>query len=97
MRSKMSLAMMLVCAAAVSSCASKVAIRPEFPPVADMKVDPEPEYPLAALEPGEAGTAAERAWWNQVLLWGRTHHDRVQRICGWARELKAPVPEGPCP
>lgn len=71
-------------------------IRPAFPPAADLKVDAEPAYPTEALEPGEVGSKAEAAWISKVLIWGRTHHDRVQRICTWARELKAPVPDGTC-
>lgn len=61
-----------------------------------MKVDREPDYPVAALEPGEAGAKAERAWWNDVLAWGRAHHDRVARICRWARDLKQAQPADLC-
>ncbi len=72
-------------------------IQPVFPPSADLKVDPEPAYPTEALVDGEEGSKAEAAWISKMLIWGRTHHDRVQRICRWAVELKAPVPPGTCP
>lgn len=93
MRSR-NLRLMLICAAsvAVSSCGSKVAIPPSFPPVADLQVDAEPAYPEAALEPTDAGREAEAKWWNDTLIWGRTHHDRVARICTWARDLKLKLP-----
>jgi hypothetical protein len=68
----------------------------QSPPVADLKVDKEPEYPLAALMPDEAGRKAEEEWLAKVLIWGRTHHDRVQRICRWAVDLKLEVPDGYC-
>ena len=84
---------LMICAVVVAapSCANRVETRLASPPVADLKVDPEPPYPEAALEPGDAGKAAEDKWWNDVLIWGRVHHDRVQRICQWARELKMDV------
>lgn len=85
-----------VLCAAVSSCGSKVETRLAFPDAADLKADPEPPYPEAALQPGEAGAKAEEAWFNDVLAWGRTHHARVARICGWARDLKMPLPQGYC-
>lgn len=46
--------------------------------------------------PGEAGKAAEDAWWNDVLVWGRGSHDKVQRICHWAVDMKMAVPKGYC-
>src|SRR5881392_431317 len=73
------------CCAAVSSCASRVEERKTFPPLADLQPTTEPAYPAEALEPGEAGEAAEKAWWNSVLIWGRGEHKKVVRICGWAR------------
>jgi len=59
-------------------------------------VQAEPAYPVAALAGGEDGRKAEEKWWNSVLLWGRTHHDRLSRVCTWARDLKYPLPEGWC-
>lgn len=57
-------------------------------------------YPAEALQPGDAGAAAEDAWWNEVLIWGRDNHGKVKRICGWADDLgrkhKQPLPEGWC-
>lgn len=97
MRSKL-LKGLMICAAAVavSSCDNSSGLTVGFPPLADLKVDKEPAYPEAALLPGDAGKAAEDAWWNSVLLWGREHHDRVARICTWARDLKMKMPDGYC-
>lgn len=67
-----------------------------FPPVADLKPAPEPIYPEAALEPTPAGEEAERAWWNSVLIWGRGEHDKIVRVCNWARDLKMELPAGYC-
>ncbi|MDO7841061.1 hypothetical protein [Sphingomonas immobilis] len=79
-----------------SSCGNRVETHLAFPAAADLTVDPEPAYPEAALQPGQAGADAERAWWTEVLIWGRMHHDRVARICAWARELKNPTAPGQC-
>lgn len=46
--------------------------------------------------PGDEGRKAEEAWTNKMLIWGRTHQLRVQRICRYAVELKLKVPEGYC-
>src|SRR5574338_1235006 len=86
----------LACCAAVSSCASRVETQKTFPPVADLQPAVEPAYPDAALEPGPAGEAAEKAWWNSVLIWGRGEHSKVVRVCNWARDLKMPLPDGYC-
>lgn len=67
-----------------------------FPPAADLQPTQEPLYPEAALEPTPAGEAAERAWWNSVLIWGRGEHSKVVRICNWARDLKMDLPAGYC-
>jgi hypothetical protein len=56
----------------------------------------EPPYPDEALQPGPAGEAAEDAWWNSVLLWGRDEHGKVERICKWAVDLGLEVPDGFC-
>src|SRR5207244_2779750 len=58
-----------LCAGA-SSCGSRVETHLAFPPVADLKVDAEPVYPVEALAPGSAGEQAERKWWNEVITWG---------------------------
>lgn len=81
---------------AVSSCGSRVETLRTFPPAADLQPDKEPEYPIEALSPGEAGAAAEKAWWNSVLLWGRNHHDKVARVCKWAVDLGYKLPAGYC-
>ena len=81
---------------AASSCASRVETHRTFPPATDLKAAPEPAYPEAALQPGPAGEAAERAWWNDVLLWGRDNRDRVTRICKWAVDLGFKAPPGYC-
>lgn len=97
LRSKLRAALMssALCVVA-SSCASKDETHLAFPPAADLLVEAEPAYPAAALEPGPAGAAAEAQWWNSVLLWGRAHHDRVRRVCEWARALKAELPPEQC-
>ena len=63
-----------------------------FPNAADLQVDQEPQYPIEAL----SDPAAEEAWANDVLMWGRTHHDRLARVCGYFRDLKMPLPPGHC-
>ena len=105
MRSKtLPVVTMLAAALAVSSCASRVETSLQFPPADDLKVDDEPAYPVAALDacptnlrsdpcPAEQ---AERQWWNAMVDWGRSHRDKVARICGWARDLKMPLPDGYC-
>lgn len=97
MRSK--LHMILIASAlcvAVSSCGNRVATLRTSPPVADLQPSAEPEYPIEALAPGEAGAAAEKAWWNSILIWGRAHHDKVVRICQWAQDMKFEVPADYC-
>lgn len=64
--------------------------------MADLQIDIEPEYPLEALVPGEQGEAAEDKWWAEVLLWGRDHQARLQRICAWAVDLGMEVPDDYC-
>lgn len=62
-----------------------------MPPAADIKPEAEPLYPVAALvatTPQEAETA-ERGWWNEILLWGRSEHAKITRICSWAATLSA--------
>lgn len=89
----------LICSAlcaGASSCASRVETQKTFPPVADIKPADEPAYPDTALQPGQAGKDAENAWWNLVLIWGRGEHDKVVRVCKWARDLKMPLPAGYC-
>jgi len=80
------------CCVAVSSCANRVETRLAFPPVADIQVVAEPEYPVEAL----ADPAVEAAWWNDVLLWGRDHQNKLSRVCKWAVDLKYEVPDGWC-
>jgi len=84
-----------LCAGA-SSCASRVETHRTFPPAADLKAAPEPPYPATALEAGPIGEAAERAWWNDVLLWGRDNRDRVTRICKWSIDLGFKAPPDFC-
>lgn len=79
-----------------SSCGNRVETQVTLPRVADLRVDPEPTYPEAALEPGPTGQLAEEQWWTDVLGWGRTHHDRLARVCKWAVDLGLEVPEGYC-
>jgi hypothetical protein len=81
---------------AASSCANRVETRLAFPPAVDIKPAPEPAYPVEALQPGEAGKAAEDAWWNSILLWGRGEQAKVARICDWATDLGLEVPRGYC-
>ena len=59
-------------------------------------MDKEPAYPQEALLPGEVGEQAEDAWTNAMIIWGRTHHDRLARVCAWHRDLKLKVPDGYC-
>lgn len=63
-----------------------------FPPYADLQPAVEPPYPDEAL----GSAAAERVWWNSLLIWGRGEHAKVVRVCNWARDLKMPLPDGYC-
>ena len=63
-----------------------------YPPAADLQPSVEPAYPDAALE----SEAVERAWWNSVLIWGRGEHDKIVRVCNWAKDLKMPLPKDYC-
>lgn len=51
---------------------------------------------MEALVDTDEGRKAEEAWFNAVLLWGRTHHDRLARVCGYFRDLKMPIPAEHC-
>ena len=97
MRSKllMTLIASALCAVA-SSCNNRVETLRTFPPAADLQAAAEPAYPVEALAPGAAGEAAEREWWNKVLLWGRGEHEKVKRICQWSRDLGLKVPADFC-
>lgn len=93
--------LLLGSAVAVSSCASSERVQPAFPPVADSRPAAEPAYPEAALEPCPTDSrsdscpaqAAEDAWWNEILLWGRGESGKVARICQWGRDLGRELPE----
>lgn len=65
-----------------------------------MKPATEPAYPTAALQPGEAGKAAEDEWFNAMIAYARTEHGKVQRLCEWTQTMgakfKTPLPEGWC-
>lgn len=80
----------------VSSCASRVETQRTFPDAADLQYQPEPAYPLAALDPSDAGKAAEDAWRDEVLIWGRTGWRQNARVCKWAVDLGLKVPAGYC-
>lgn len=86
----------LALGAAVQSCASKVETHVALPPVSDLAQIVEPAYPIEALAPGEAGRAAEDAWRDQILIWGRTGWAQNARVCRWAVDLKLAVPPGYC-
>lgn len=88
--------MMLAASAAVSSCGNKEEIHLKFPPVADLKQQPEPAYPIEALHEGEEGAKAEDAWQDRILIWGRTGWAQNRRVCQWAVELGMKVPDGYC-
>lgn len=80
----------------MSSCASRVETLVKFPPAADLAQSKEPEYPIAALEPGEAGAKAEKEWNDKILIWGRKGWAQNRRVCQWAVELGMKVPTGYC-
>jgi hypothetical protein len=71
-------------------------VQPLLPPVADLRQIVEPEYPVAALQPGDAGAKAEAAWHDKVLIWGRTGWAQNRRVCQWAVDMKLAVPAGYC-
>lgn len=71
--------------AAAPSCASRERPTIGFPSAADLTPRAEPAYPVAALEPGPEGAAAEAAWNDAVLIWGRDGWAAVARLCSWAQ------------
>lgn len=93
---KLTALILCVSSVAVSSCASKVVTLVKFPPAADLAPRAEPAYPVAALEPGEAGARAEKKWNDAVLIWGRTGWAQNKRVCKWAVDLGMVVPSGYC-
>lgn len=68
-------------------------MRPIFPSAADLAVEAEPAYPVEALEVDDslqstpAAIAAENAWDDEVLIWGRRGWAAVGRLCRWAEDL----------
>ena len=84
-----------------SSCASRVETHLTFPSAADLVVEAEPAFPVAALGtcPSDSRSElcpaeeAEKAWWNDMLIWGRVHRDKVARICKWAVDLGYKAPD----
>jgi hypothetical protein len=53
------------------------------PPAPLLRPAPEPAFPPAALEPGAAGAKAERAFNDDVLVWGRGLKLQIDRLCRW--------------
>ena len=97
MQNKM-LKLSILCAlsVAVSSCGNRVETLVKFPPVADLKQQDEPVYPIEALHEGEAGAKAEKQWNDRILIWGRTGWAQNRRVCQWAVDLGMKVPDGYC-
>ena len=71
------------------------------PPAADLRDRPEPAIPDAAFETEivdgtvrrtEGARAAEAAWNDDILLWGRDLRDALGRAC---RAVKAQAPAFP--
>lgn len=83
-------------AVAVSSCNSRVETRLSFPPAADVKVEAEPVFPAAALEPGPLAAEAERKWNDDMIIWGRKGWQQVRRVCEYHVRLGLKVPPGWC-
>ena len=76
------------CAICVSACDSKAETLVITPPAADLRAAPEPQVPDAALEvdpvtfePTSAAEAAEQAYHDSVLLWGRGLKLQIERVC----------------
>lgn len=88
--------MMLPALAGASPCASKTAVRPLLPPVADHRRIAEPEYPVAVHKPGNAGVKAEATWRDNVLIWDRTGWAQDWRACQLAVDMQLGPPAGYC-
>ena len=85
-------------ALAVSACAQQDVIRPAFPPVADLQVEPKPVPPPDIVTSAQAAADYDIA----IESWGTRGWQAVARICRWARDLGAqgvncPPPETPQP
>ena len=70
---------------AASACGPQVRIQPQFPPVADLRVEPKP------VPPPEIVTSAQAAAQYDVAVesWGERGWLTVGRICRWAVEQGA--------
>lgn len=82
----------LACALFASSCGSNQRpVSTPLPLASDLQVEPEPAIPDAALGTGPEAEAAEDAWNDDVLLWGRAGWAQVGRLCRWAKGHGSPV------
>ena len=99
-RPLLTMACLIVSAAAASSCVSRDRILVGSPPAEALHADPEPPYPVAALQPGDAGDKAERSWNDDVLTWGRSLKLQIDRLCRWTQHAssgKIPLDCAPAP
>lgn len=80
----------LLCAGAVSSCASKPDGLQTHPSAELLAVEPGPEYPAA----GFTSTAARDAFYTDLLTWARKGWAKVAGNCAYAKERG--MPDAPC-
>lgn len=57
-------------------------MKPLYPPVADLKVEPEPKPPLEIV----TDPAADERHRAEHEAWGRKGWATVRRLCNWARD-----------
>lgn len=69
-----------------SGCNDQVQISPEFPPAADLKVEPKPVPGVDIVTSAAASAEYDVA----VESWGQRGWNAVGRICRWAKDLGAP-------
>jgi predicted small lipoprotein YifL len=86
MRSRILRLVLLAGLTTASGCASKIPVQ-QFPPAADLRVEPAPVLDPAALNSDKALNAyqAERD------AWGEAGWLQVARVCRWARDMGAKV------
>lgn len=63
------------------------ATEPAYPAEIVLAEGPEVEARKVTVTIDPVADAAERAWNNRILIWGRGENRKVTRLCQWAQEV----------